>query len=201
MNSYTSSLKAFSNLISTLEKLPTIGKKSAQKMAYSLCVENKLLGLNIAHAIENAALVVKKCQKCFSLSESEICEICLDDTRQNGELCIVANSRDVFIIEEIGWFQGRYFVLDSQQDLEHIDFCLLNQRIQAESIQEVIFALSPSLANEAIMLYIEDRIKAPAPPHQPLRFSKIAQGVPTGIGLDSIDQLSLLAAINSRVKL
>ena len=199
MNAYKSSLKAFADLIAALEKLPTIGKKSAQKMAYSLCVENKFLGLNIAHAIENAALVVKKCHKCLGLSESEICEICLDDTRQNGELCIVANSRDIFIIEEIGEFQGRYFVLDSQQDLEQIDFSLLNHRIQAESIHEIIFALTPSLANEAIMLYIEDRIKAPL--HTPLQFSKIAQGVPTGIGLDSIDQLSLLAALNSRVKL
>ncbi|CAM3350450.1 recombination mediator RecR [Helicobacter labetoulli] len=199
MNTYKSSLKAFSNLITALEKLPTIGKKSAQKMAYSLCVENKFLGLNIAHAIENAALVIKKCHKCLGLSESEICEICLDDTRQNGELCIVANSRDIFIIEEMGEFQGRYFVLDSQQDLEQIDFSLLNHRIQAESIHEIIFALSPSLANEAIMLYIEDKIKAPCA--TPLQFSKIAQGVPTGIGLDSIDQLSLLAALNSRVKL
>ena len=168
-------------------------------MAYSLCVENKFLGLNIAHAIENAALVIKKCHKCLGLSESEICEICLDDTRQNGELCIVANSRDIFIIEEMGEFQGRYFVLDSQQDLEQIDFSLLNHKIQAESIHEIIFALSPSLANEAIMLYIEDKIKAPCA--TPLQFSKIAQGVPTGIGLDSIDQLSLLAALNSRVKL
>lgn len=199
MNTYKSSLKAFSNLITALEKLPTIGKKSAQKMAYSLCVENKFLGLNIAHAIENAALVIKKCHKCLGLSESEICEICLDDTRQNGELCIVANSRDIFIIEEMGEFQGRYFVLDSQQDLEQIDFSLLNHRIQAESIHEIIFALSPSLANEAIMLYIEDKIKTPCA--TPLQFSKIAQGVPTGIGLDSIDQLSLLAALNSRVKL
>lgn len=198
MNAYKSSLKAFSNLITALEKLPTIGKKSAQKMAYSLCVENKFLGLNIAHAIENAALVITKCHKCLGLSESEICEICLDDTRQNGELCIVANSRDIFIIEEMGEFQGRYFVLDSQ-DLEQIDFSLLNSRIQAESIHEIIFALSPSLANEAIMLYIEDKIKPPL--DMPLQFSKIAQGVPTGIGLDSIDQLSLLAALNSRVKL
>lgn len=199
MNTYKSSLKAFSNLITALEKLPTIGKKSAQKMAYSLCVENKFLGLNIAHAIENAALVIQKCHKCLGLSESEICEICLDDTRQNGELCIVANSRDIFIIEEMGEFQGRYFVLDSQQDLEQIDFSLLNRRIQTESIHEIIFALTPSLANEAIMLYIEDKIKAPFA--TPLQFSKIAQGVPTGIGLDSIDQLSLLAALNSRVKL
>lgn len=194
MNRYKSSLKAFSELILALEKLPSIGKKSAQKMAYSLCMENKFLGLSIAHAIENATILVQRCQKCFGVSEGEICEICLDEMRQNGELCIVANAKDIFTIEEMGEFEGRYFVLDSQGDLERIDFALLNQRIYAESIKEVIFALSPSLANEAIMLYIEDKIKVP------LKFSKIAQGVPTGIGLDSIDQLSLSRALSLRVR-
>ncbi|TLD95734.1 recombination protein RecR [Helicobacter jaachi] len=195
MNEYKFSLKAFFELISALEKLPAIGKKSAQKMAYALCLEDKFLGLNIAHAIENAALSVQRCQKCFGISESEICEICSSHTRQNGELCIVASPKDIFTIEDIGEFCGRYFVLDSQNDLEQIDFKLLNNRIITESIQEIIFALSPSLANEAIMLYIEDKITSP------LRFSKIAQGVPTGIGLDSIDQLSLSRAISLRVKL
>ncbi len=65
MNHYKSSLKAFYELILALEKLPAIGKKSAQKMAYALCVEDKFLGLNIAHAIENAALVVQRCQNAF----------------------------------------------------------------------------------------------------------------------------------------
>lgn len=195
MNQYKSSLKAFSELISTLEKLPAIGKKSAQKMAYALCMENKFLGLNIAHAIENAALLVQKCHKCFGISESEICDICLDSSRENGELCIVANPRDIFTLEDMGEFKGRYFVLDSQGGLEQIDFTLLNQRIDTESVREIIFALSPSLANEAIMLYIEDKIK------MPLHFSKIAQGVPTGIGLDAIDQLSLSRAMSLRVKL
>ncbi|MCH5312786.1 MAG: recombination protein RecR [Helicobacter sp.] len=193
MNHYKSSLRAFYELISALEKLPSIGKKSAHKMAYALCMENKFLGLNIAHAIENAALVTQRCQKCFCLSESEICEICAESTRENGELCIVASPQDVLTIEEIGEFSGRYFVLGGE--LEHIDFALLNQRIQAESIREVIFALSPSLANEAVMLYIEDKIQGG------VHFSKIAQGVPTGIGLDAIDQLSLSRAMSARVKI
>ena len=181
MNHYKSSLKAFYELISALEKLPTIGKKSAHKMAYALCMENKFLGLNIAHAIENAALVVQRCQKCFCISENEICEICATSERENGELCIVASPQDVLTIEEMGEFNGRYFVLSGE--LEHIDFTLLNKRIQSESIRE------------AIMLYVEDKI------HSPVHFSKIAQGVPTGIGLDSIDQLSLSRAISARVKI
>lgn len=193
MNHYKNSLKAFYELISALEKLPAIGKKSAQKMAYALCMENKFLGLNIAHAIENATMCVQKCQRCFCLSESEICEICLAQERENGELCIVAKAQDVLTIEEVGEFSGRYFVLNS--NIDEIDFSLLNHRIHAESIREVIFALSPSLASEAVMLYIEDKIS------QKVHFSKIAQGVPTGIGLDSIDQLSLSRAMSERVKI
>lgn len=193
MNSYKSSLRRYFELICALEQLPTIGKKSAQKMAYALSREDKFLGLNIAHAIENAALVVQSCQKCFGLSESEICELCTDDLRENGELCIVASARDIFTIEEMGEYGGRYFVLDGE--LEQIDFTLLNQRIQQERVEEIIFALSPSLANETVMLYVEDRI------HAPVHFSKIAQGVPTGIGLDSIDQLSLSRAMSARVKI
>lgn len=193
INHYKHSLHAFYELINALQKLPTIGAKSAQKMAYTLCVDNKFLGLNIAHAIENAAHLMRKCQKCFCISESEVCAICTDLERENGELCIVANPQDVLIIEEIGEFNGRYFVLESE--LEQIDFTLLNHRIRTESVQEVIFALSPSLANETVMLYIEDKIT------HPVRFSKIAQGVPTGIGLDSIDQLSLSRAMSARVKI
>lgn len=192
MNQYRSSLKAFYELIYAMEKLPSIGKKSAQKMAYALCMENKTLGLNIAHAIENATLMVRKCQKCFCLSESEICEICTESSRENGELCIVASPQDVLTIEDMGEFGGRYFVLGGE--LEEIDFALLNSRIVTESIKEVIFALSPSLANEAVMLYVEDKIQ------NAVHFSKIAQGVPTGIGLDSIDQLSLSRALSARVK-
>lgn len=192
MNSYKSSLKTFFELVSSLEKLPSIGKKSAQKMAYTLCVENRFLALNIAHAIENAALLVQRCQKCFGLSEGEICDICSNAQRDIGVLCIVAKAQDVLTIEEIGEFGGRYFVLNGER--EEIDFELLNQRIHAEHIKEVIFALSPSLANETMMLYIEDKIDAN------VAFSKIAQGVPTGIGLDSIDQLSLSRAISARVR-
>ena len=95
-------------------------------------------------------------------------------------------------IEDMGEFGGRYFVLGGE--LEEIDFALLNSRIVTESIKEVIFALSPSLANEAVMLYVEDKIQ------NAVHFSKIAQGVPTGIGLDSIDQLSLSRALSARVK-
>lgn len=196
MNTYKMGLQSFFALVETLEQIPAIGKKSAQKIALSLSVEDKFLGFRVAHTLEEAARNVRVCEKCLGLSETEICEICLDSERENGELCIVAHQRDIFTIESMGEFGGRYFVLDSKAQVQDIDFSLLVRRIESESITEVIFALSPTLANEAIMLFVEDALQNPS-----LRFTKIAQGVPTGIGLDSIDQLSLSRALSARVKI
>ena len=196
MNTDKMGLRSFFALVETLEQIPAIGKKSAQKIALSLSVEDKFLGLKVAHTLEEAARNVRVCERCLGLSEDEICEICLDSARENGELCIVAHQRDIFTIESMGEFGGRYFVLDSKAQVQDIDFGLLAKRIESEGIAEVIFALSPTLANEAIMLFVEDTLQNPS-----LRFTKIAQGVPTGIGLDSIDQLSLSRALSARVKI
>lgn len=186
-------LQSFYLLVETLEKLPSIGKKSAEKMAYTLCVENKYLGMQIAKNIQKAVENVQRCSSCGGLSEEDECQICQDSERSNGELCIVAHPRDIAIIENMGGFAGKYFVLES---LENIDFEVLIVLILKENIQEVIFSFSPSLANDALMLFVEDRLSALG-----LSFSKIAQGIPTGIGLEHIDQLSLSRAFEGRIKL
>lgn len=186
-------LQSFYLLVETLEKLPSIGKKSAEKMAYTLCVENKYLGMQIAKNIQKAVENVQRCSSCGGLSEEDECQICQDSERSNRELCIVAHPRDIAIIENMGGFAGKYFVLES---LENIDFEVLIALILKENIQEVIFSFSPSLANDALMLFVEDRLSALG-----LSFSKIAQGIPTGIGLEHIDQLSLSRAFEGRIKL
>ncbi|WP_066388934.1 recombination mediator RecR [Helicobacter himalayensis] len=197
MNTYKMGLKSYYLLLESLEQIPSLGKKSAQKIALSLSMENKFLALKLAHALEESAHNVRLCQKCFALSEGEICEICLDSERANGELCIVAHQKDIFTLEAMNEFSGRYFVLNSHLEMKDIDFSILKKRVVEECIEEVIFALSPTLANEAVMLFVEDKLEdLPCK----LKFSKIAQGVPTGIGLDSIDQLSLSRAFFSRVK-
>lgn len=186
-------LQSFYALVQSLEKLPSIGKKSAEKMAYTLCVENKILGLNIAKSIQEASSKIKKCSKCGGLSEGEECQICQDAERANGELCIIAHPRDIAIIENTGSFRGKYFVLES---LENVNFEGLTAMILDNQIKEVIFSFSPSLANDALMLFVEDRLSALS-----LSFSKIAQGIPTGIGLEHIDQLSLSRAFEGRIKI
>ncbi|MDL0079522.1 MULTISPECIES: recombination mediator RecR [Helicobacter] len=194
MNLYRKSLARFSALVESLEQIPTIGRKSAQKIAYLLAIENKYLALKLAHCIETSIQHIRTCVVCGSVSENEICEICLDESRDDTKLCVVLHPKDIFTIEEMGDFNGKYWVLSPE--LEQIDFAQVRTRIASKHIQEVIFAFSPSLANEAVMLFIEDKLQDLS-----LSFSKIAQGVPTGIGLENIDQLSLSRALSARVKL
>lgn len=195
MTSYKSSLSRFNALVESLEQIPTIGKKSARKIAFTLASENKYLALKIAQCIENSIGSVRSCSICGAISENEICEICLDEARDSSKLCVVLNAKDIFTLEDIGDFDGKYWVLDGE--LDSINFSYVKERVKKQGVKEVIFAFSPSLANEAVMLFIEDKLSE----FSYLVFSKIAQGVPTGIGLENIDQLSLSRALMSRVKL
>lgn len=191
MKNYQNHLFSFNSLVSALEKMPTIGKKSARRMAYTLSVENAPLGLQIAQAIHDCIATINKCSVCGALSSGEICHICLDSTRKNGTLCIVSHPKDVFLIEEISEFHGVYCVIE---DYQHCDFTNLIKRIQESEIKEVIFAFMPSLESDMIVMFIQEKLA-----HLNLHFSKIAQGVPSNVSLDNIDQFSLARAFNARV--
>ncbi len=184
----------FELLVEQLEQIPSIGKKSALKIAYTLALENKILALNIAHCIEDAVNNIQRCDICGGISQSSICDICSDESRlYSGVLCIVGSPKDILVIEDANIFDGFYLVVDERDSL---DFKVMITNIKLYDIKEIIFAFSPSLASDAMMLYIEDHLK-----DENIRFSKIAQGVPTGVGLDNIDRLSLTRALESRIKI
>lgn len=190
MKSYPES---FAKLVESLEKIPSIGKKSAIRLAYFLAFEDKFNALQIAYNIECCVQELHTCHECGGITNQTICEICLDVTRNNGELCILANPREIFLLEESGEFCGKYFVLDN---LESLNLEQLTQNIIKFGVKEIIFAFSPSLSNDSIMLYLEDKLESFG-----LRFTKIAQGVPTGVSLENVDQLSIIRALQSRVKI
>ncbi len=148
-------------------------------------------GIKIAHSIENALRNIKKCTKCGSMSEHEICEVCLDDDRNHTKVCIVQSAKDIFTIEESKQFDGLYFVVE-ELDPDSIDRLL--SFIKENSVSDILFAITPSLSNEAFILFIEDKLK-----DFKITFSKIAQGVPTGVSLENVDILSLAKAIQSKV--
>ena len=184
----------FELLVEQLEQIPSIGKKSALKIAYTLALENKILALNIAHCIEDAVNNIQRCDICGGISQSSICDICSDESRlYSGVLCIVGSPKDILVIEDANIFDGFYLVVDERDSL---DFKVMITNIKLYDIKEIIFAFSASLASDAMMLYIEDHLK-----DENIRFSKIAQGVPTGVGLDNIDRSSLTRALESRIKI
>jgi recombination protein RecR len=184
------SLEKFNRLVDALQELPTIGQKSAVRLAYHMVMKDNFGALKIAHAIENALGSLKKCRSCGGMSEDELCAICSDEGRNHRLLCIVENAKDILTIEENGLFEGRYFVLDS---LDELNVTHLKEMI-ASGIEEVIFALTPSIANDAVILFIEDKLS-----DEDVRFTRIAQGVPTGVSLENIDMLSLARALKDRV--
>ena len=184
-------MEKFNRLVEALGELPTIGKKSATRLAYFMVMQDTFVGMKVAHAIEDALGSLRKCSRCGGLSEDEICAICCDENRDTHLLCIVENAKDILLLEENSLIEGRYFVLDTldETSVSHL------RKIVASGVEEVLFALTPSIANDAVILYIEDKLG-----EFDVRFSKIAQGVPTGVSLENIDLLSLTRALEDRVR-
>jgi len=190
-NVMQSSLEKFNRLVDALQELPTIGKKSATRLAYYMIMNDTFAGMRISHAIEDALGSLKKCIECGGMSEDEICDICTNENRDSTLLCMVENAKDILLLEENGLFDGRYFVLDSLDEL-----CISHlENIVKNGVSEILFALTPSISNDAVILYIEDKLS-----QYHVNFSKIAQGVPTGVSLENIDLLSLTRALEDRVR-
>jgi recombination protein RecR len=185
--------KKFLKLVEILEKIPTVGKKSALRIAYYLTLKNRTTALNLAYALEDMVVDIKKCKICNNISDDEICSICLDETRLNYQLCIVSSVNDLYIIEDLNQYNGKYFILEDINDLNIEEF---KELIINHDIREIIFAFSPSYHSDSIILFIEDFLK-----DFDISFSKIAQGVPTGVRLENIDTMSVMKSFQSRVKI
>lgn len=189
-------LEKFNNLVDALMELPSIGKKSATRLAYHMVLNDPFSALKLSHAIEDAISYIKKCKICGGICEDEVCEICLDERRDDERLCIVESAKDILVLEEGSVFDGKYFVLENtEQNSIESSIDRLKDIVKQRDIKEIIFALTPSLANDSIIYFVEDRLK-----DFDINFTKIAQGVPTGVTLENIDLLSLTKAINDRVK-
>ncbi len=183
-------IEAFENLVEALQSLPSIGKKSAIRLAYQMVMVDGFGAMKLAHAIETGVNEIHPCSQCHNMSEDELCAICSDERRDTSLLCIVQSARDILTIEESREFNGVYYVLSRVEDLNEVHL-----RNAAEDVDEVIFAFPPSIATDTMILYIEDKLEG-----MDLRFSKIAQGVPTGVDLENIDMVSLSRAMEARVE-
>ena len=184
-------IEAFENLVEAFQSLPSIGKKSAIRLAYHAVMEDGFGAMKLAHALETGVNSIQKCRKCHNMSEDELCTICSDPYRDTTKLCIVQSAKDILTIEESGQFDGVYYVISEVSDMDESHLFAA-----VKGVDEIIFAFPPSIATDTMILYIEDKLQG-----RNIEFTKIAQGVPTGVELENIDVMSLSRALEARVKI
>ncbi|MEO0197024.1 MAG: recombination mediator RecR [candidate division WOR-3 bacterium] len=185
--------KSFLKLIESLKKLPGIGEKTAEKSAFAIVKNQKLLQELIDSL--NGIKELKLCIKCHTISEKEVCDICSDIHREKI-IMVVESPYDMFHIEKLSVFNGKYHVigglLSPLEGIEAKDLFIedLRQRIIDEDIKEVIIGLSPSVEGDATSYYIYEKIK-----DLNINITQIARGIPTGYEIIYADSITLQKAI------
>ncbi len=186
-------------LIDELGRLPGIGPKSAQRIAFHLLKIPKADAVRLAQAIVEARERVSFCTRCFNLSEGELCPVCADDRRDPHLLCVVEEPRDIVAIERTREFRGRYHVLQGAiSPIEGIGPDQLRvkellARLEPEGITEVILCTNPNIEGEATAMYL-GRLLTPLG----ITVTRIASGLPVGGDLEYADELTLGRALEGR---
>ncbi|PID62876.1 MAG: recombination protein RecR [Gammaproteobacteria bacterium] len=190
------------NLIDALARLPSIGHKTAQRLAIHILQNDRSAGANIATALTEAIASVGNCQDCRNLSENPLCQICADKSRNNALVCVVEGPMDVLAIEQSTHFRGKYFVLMGRLSPldgigpEAIGLDKLEARLQNGDVKELILATNITVEGDATAYYIAELAKKYA-----ASTSRIAFGVPMGGELEYVDSHTLGHAFESRTLL
>lgn len=194
--------KEISKLIQELSGLPGIGAKTAQRLAFHILNMSNEQVQDLAGAMLSAKQNVKYCKRCFTLTDEELCPICKNAARNQKQIMVVENTRDLAAYEKTGKFDGVYHVLHGaispMLGIGPGDIKLkeLMQRLQTEEVDEVIIATNSSLEGETTAMYISKLIKPTG-----IKVTRIASGVPVGGDLEYIDEVTLLRALEGRTEL
>jgi len=189
-------------LIDELGRMPGVGPKSAQRIAFHLLKIPADDVSRLAMAITDAKARVRFCDRCWNFAEAELCPICLDDRRDSSLLCVVEESRDIISIEKTGEFKGRYHVLLGAMNPldgvgpEQLKMKELFARIEPEDVQEVILCTNPNTEGEVTAMYIARMMKPFG-----VKVTRIASGLPVGGDLEYADELTLGRALEGRREL
>ena len=193
--------KPLSKLINELSKLPGIGGKTAQRLAFHILSMEEEQAMSLSQAIVNAREQMKYCSVCGNLTDQDPCSICSDQSRAQDIICVVESPRDVFAMERIREFNGLYHVLHGaispMLGIGPADIRLkeLMHRLQGD-VDEVIIATNSSLEGETTAMYISKLIKPAG-----IKVTRIASGVPVGGDLEYIDEVTLSRALDGRTEL
>ena len=194
------SVPSLDKLIEQFEKLPGIGRKSAQRMAFYVLSQPYEKAEQFAKALVNAHKNIRRCSVCCNLSETEICPVCSDVMRDNSTICIVESPRDVMSFERVGEYRGLYHVLHgliSQLDNIGPDAICIKElvaRLDSGNIKEAILATGATTEGEATAIYIANKILKP----RGIKVSRLSYGIPIGSNLEYADEMTLLRALKDR---
>lgn len=186
-------------LLEELERLPGIGPKSAQRVAYHILRTDQEGATRLAEAIVEVKRSIHFCPRCFNFAETEFCEICSDPSRDSSALCVVEEPRDVVAIERTGEFRGYYHVLQGAISPidgigpEQLRIRELLRRLEDGGVTEVVLATNPNVEGETTALYLARLIKPLG-----IKVTRIASGLPVGGDLEYADEVTLGRALEAR---
>lgn len=188
------------NAVNEFAKLPGIGKKTALRLVLHLIKQNEK---EVSHFSETIAMMrkeIKFCNRCFNISDKDLCNICSNTSRKQDLICVVENIRDVIAIESTQQFNGTFHVLGgiiSPLDgigPEQLNIEPLVSRVKNENIQEIIFALNPNIQGDTTVYYIGRKLK-----EHPVKITTIARGIAFGGELEYADEMTLAKSISNRI--
>jgi len=194
----TDGSKEIEILMQLMAKLPGLGPRSARRAVLHLIKKRGILLSPLAEAMQRVAVKVRECVNCNNISTEDICRICGDGSRGNGEICVVEDVIDLWAMERAGVFKGRYHILggtlsaldDIGPDELHVP--KLIDRIETERVTEVILALNATVDGQTTAHYLADLLE------DRVRVTTLAQGVPIGGELDYLDDGTIVAALRAR---
>ena len=197
-----STLNPLSDVIAQLKKMPGVGEKSAQRLAFFFLSLPPNEVHEFAKTLVETRQAIKYCDKCFNISLNTTCHICSDPRRETQKCCVVAEPKDIFALERSSAFRGGYHVLGgllSPIDGIHPELLRIKElveRLKTEPITELILAINPSIEGDATMLYLQSVLET-----FPITITKLAYGLPMGSDIDYADEMTLQKALAGRQKL
>jgi len=186
------------NLITQLARLPGVGRRTAQRLAFFLLRSDADQAMALADAIREVKERITFCTECFNLAEGELCPICQDARRDRTLICVVEDPSDIVAIERTHEFRGVYHVLGGALspidgvDPEHLRIAELSDRVARNGVTEVVLATNPTMTGEATAVYIADRLR------DRVRVTRLASGLPVGGDLEYADEVTLGRALAGR---
>jgi recombination protein RecR len=189
---------AVDNLVAQLTKLPGVGQRTAQRLAFHLLSRPKEEALALAEAIEDVKERVRFCDECGNLTEEERCGICRDARRDHALICVVEQPQDLVSLERTHEYRGLYHVLGGSLspldgvEPEHLRIDELMTRVARNGVQEVVLATNPNMTGEATAAFLADRLRGK------VRVTRLASGLPVGGDLEYADEVTLGRALSGR---